>query len=83
MNAALKTKLPQGTNGIAKLLGMTPDEFRACKYYEEVRTLFSDYNLGYIRRSVLVEKLTEIKERPEVYFKDALEHAITKIKSCY
>jgi len=61
-----KTKLPEGSIGIAELMGVTREEIKACSYYPQIRTLFKDYNLsnkGAKRKAELILALEQISSK--------------------
>lgn len=83
----MKAKLPEGSNGIANLMGMQKEEVRAWPYYTEVRSMFKDYNLKVLSKEQLVEKLIGVSvkcaEDGIHYFSTGVDKAIGTIRICY
>lgn len=83
----MKTKLPEGSTGIANLMGMQKEEVKAWPHYGEVRSLFKDYNLDFLSKEDLVNKLIEVSakcaEAGIHYFSTGVDKAIRAIQICY
>ena len=83
----IKTRLPEGLSGIAKLMELDKAELRAWPYYKEVVNLFKDYNFGVLKKEKLIEKLSEISAKSRndggCYFAMAVETLEGKVKVCY
>ena len=78
-------KLPVGIKGISRMMKMMPEEVRMCPFFEEVRSIFRDYNYGVLSKDKLIEKLSNIDEGDGRFdiFNKGIENAINMIQVCY